>query len=88
MRKLEGIVKEIVDEMDYLKKREERFLDTNGNAVFPAHVPFTDWHGPFLVSTNVRVQNFAWFTIAALLSLGVWQIMHLRAFFKRKYLID
>jgi p24 family protein delta-1 len=43
---------------------------------------------PFLVSTNVRVQSFAWFTIAALLSLGVWQIMHLRAFFKRKYLID
>jgi len=69
MRKLEGIVKEIVDEMDYLKTREERFQNTN-------------------VSTNVRVQNFAWFTIVALLSLGVWQIMHLRAFFKRKYLID
>jgi p24 family protein delta-1 len=30
MRKLEGIVKEIVDEMDYLKRREERFQDTNG----------------------------------------------------------
>ena len=30
MRKLEGVVKEIVDEMDYLKRREERFLDTNG----------------------------------------------------------
>ena len=30
MRKLEGIVKEIVDEMDYLKKREERFSSTNG----------------------------------------------------------
>ncbi|KAI0302403.1 emp24/gp25L/p24 family/GOLD-domain-containing protein [Multifurca ochricompacta] len=59
MRKLEGIVKEIVDEMDYLKKREERFQSTN-------------------VSTNVRVQNFGWFTI----------IMHLRSFFKRKYLID
>jgi p24 family protein delta-1 len=29
MRKLEGIVKEIVDEMDYLKTREERFTDTN-----------------------------------------------------------
>ena len=42
----------------------------------------------FSVSTNVRVQNFAWFTIAALVALGAWQIMHLRAFFKRKYLID
>lgn len=29
MRKLEGIVKEIVDEMDYLKAREERFQSTN-----------------------------------------------------------
>jgi len=69
MRKLEGIVKEIVDEMGYLKKREERFTSTN-------------------TSTNQRVQNFAWFTIFSLAGLGVWQIFHLRAFFKRKYLID
>jgi len=69
MRKLEGIVKEIVEEMGYLKKREERFTDTN-------------------TSTNQRVQNFAWFTLFSLAGLGVWQIFHLRAFFKRKYLID
>ncbi|KAH0826564.1 emp24/gp25L/p24 family/GOLD-domain-containing protein [Lanmaoa asiatica] len=69
MRKLEGLVKEIVDELDYLKKREEKFANTN-------------------VSTNQRVQNFAWFTLLALVGLGVWQIFHLRAFFKRKYLID
>ena len=29
MRKLEGVVKEIVDEMEYLKTREERFQSTN-----------------------------------------------------------
>ena len=29
MRKLEGLVKEIVDELDYLKKREERSANTN-----------------------------------------------------------
>ncbi|KAG7095446.1 hypothetical protein E1B28_006192 [Marasmius oreades] len=69
MRKLEGLVKEIQDEMQYLKKREERFTGTN-------------------VSTNDRVQNFAWFTIISLTALGIWQIMHLRSFFKRKYLID
>jgi hypothetical protein len=40
MRKLEGIVKEIVDEMDYLKTREERFQNTNGKAGFLLHVPF------------------------------------------------
>ncbi|KAF8633134.1 hypothetical protein AX17_004635 [Amanita inopinata Kibby_2008] len=69
MRKLEGIVKEISEEMTYLKRREEKFTDTN-------------------LSTNLRVQNFAWFTIFSLAGLGVWQIFHLRAFFKRKYLID
>jgi len=69
MRKLEGVVKEIVDELSYLKTREERFQSTN-------------------ISTNARVQNFAWFTLLALIGLGVWQIFHLRSFFKRKYLID
>jgi len=69
MRKLEGVVKEIVDELEYLKTREERFQSTN-------------------LSTNTRVQKFAWFTLFALVGLGVWQIFHLRAFFKRKYLID
>ncbi|KAF9010100.1 emp24/gp25L/p24 family/GOLD-domain-containing protein [Cyathus striatus] len=69
MRKLEGVVKEIVEEMDYLRKREERFTKTN-------------------TSTRRRVQNFAWFTLFSLTGLGIWQIMHLRAYFKRKYLID
>ncbi|KAI9567451.1 emp24/gp25L/p24 family/GOLD-domain-containing protein [Boletus coccyginus] len=69
MRKLEGVVKEIVDELNYLKKREEKFANTN-------------------LSTNKRVQNFAWFSLFSLVGLGVWQIFHLRAFFKRKYLID
>ena len=40
MRKLEGLVKEIVDEMTYLKRREERFTNTNG-MVFALSV-----HGP------------------------------------------
>jgi len=69
MRKLEGMVKEVVDEMDYLKKREQRFTDTNE-------------------STNQRVTNFGLFTFVALVCLGVWEIFHLRSFFKRKYLID
>lgn len=33
MRKLEGIVKEIVDELNYLKQREERFSSTNGMSI-------------------------------------------------------
>ena len=34
MRKLEGVVKEIVDEMEYLKAREERFQATNSASLF------------------------------------------------------
>ena len=174
MRKLEGIVKEIVDEMDYLKTREERFQSTNSACFLPMispstlflstpspfyllfllhllllipltpysvdlasfnfpfnlslllslflstypssilHLPshyfflqrflattvplsplyiylssFHDVLTPhFPVSTQARVHNFAWFMFASLFGLGVWQIFHLRAFFKRKYLID
>lgn len=40
------------------------------------------------VSTNMRVTNFAVLTLVALVGLGVWQVFHLRNFFKRKYLID
>jgi len=35
MRRLEGLVKEIVEEMGYLKKREERFANTNSAAPLP-----------------------------------------------------
>ncbi|CEH18743.1 related to erv25-component of the copii-coated vesicles [Ceraceosorus bombacis] len=69
MRKLEAVAGEIVNEMDYLKKREGKMRDTNE-------------------STNNRVENFAWITIVALIGLGSWQIIYLRSFFKRLYLID
>ena len=38
MRKLEGIVKEIVDELGYLKTREERFQATNSTSLLASHV--------------------------------------------------
>ncbi|KAK9898535.1 hypothetical protein P389DRAFT_167056 [Cystobasidium minutum MCA 4210] len=69
MRKLEGVVKEIVDELNYLKRREARMRDTNE-------------------STNERVYWFSLLTAATLVSLGIWQILYLRSYFKRKHLID
>lgn len=33
MRKLEGLVNEIVSELGYLKAREQRFSDTNGTYI-------------------------------------------------------
>lgn len=90
MRKLEGIVKEITEELGYLERREERFSNTNRMSPSPCRPP-THTHEVLttsLVSTNQRVQNFAWFSLFSLTGLGIWQIFHLRAFFKRKYLID
>lgn len=69
MRKLEGVVKEIVDELNYLKRREARMRDTNE-------------------STNERVWWLSLMTILTLIGLGIWQILYLRAFFRRKHLID
>ncbi|UZJ57134.1 hypothetical protein CBS101457_006454 [Exobasidium rhododendri] len=69
MRKLEAIAGEVVNEMDYLKKRESKMRDTNE-------------------STNRRVENTAWLTVLALIGLGLWQVVHLRNFFQKRYLID
>ncbi|GFZ46293.1 Endoplasmic reticulum vesicle protein 25 [Saitozyma sp. JCM 24511] len=69
MRKLEAVVKEIVDELGYLQRREMRMRDTNE-------------------STNSRVKNFAVLIMIGVVGLGIWQLVHLRSFFKRKYLID
>lgn len=49
MRKLEGIVKEIVDEMDYLKSREERFQSTNSASCPLSHASA---HRPVCVSPS------------------------------------
>jgi hypothetical protein len=35
MRKLEGIVKELTDDLGYMKQREERFSKTNGTLGHP-----------------------------------------------------
>ncbi|KAF9443938.1 hypothetical protein P691DRAFT_796943 [Macrolepiota fuliginosa MF-IS2] len=85
MHKLGGEVKEILDELEYLKRREERFTSTNSMSLYYRGLSI------FNTSTQPRrtsVQNFAWSSILSLAALGVWQILHLRAYFKRKYLID
>lgn len=96
MRKLEAQVKEIVDEMGYLQRREMRMRDTNGTwrlnirEMAPsrrrmlASVALT----PLAESTNARVKWFAVIITIGIISLGAWQLFHLRSFFKRKYLID
>lgn len=85
MRKLEGVVKEVVDEMAYLQRREARMRDTNG-LFLPSLslLSASSWpvaHPIFLLSsfrpaesTNARVQSFALITLVALLGLGVWQV--------------
>ncbi|KAI7880638.1 hypothetical protein K492DRAFT_177713 [Lichtheimia hyalospora FSU 10163] len=69
LRKLETIVKEVVGEMNYLKRREARMRDTNE-------------------STNERVKWFSLLSLFTLITLGTWQVLYLRRFFRRKRLID
>ncbi|KAK1924708.1 putative endoplasmic reticulum vesicle protein 25 [Papiliotrema laurentii] len=39
-------------------------------------------------STNDRVKIFSILLMLGVIGLGAWQLLHLRSFFKRKYLID
>lgn len=85
MRKLEQMTREIVADMNYLKKREERMRDTNGAYFYTKYQHIClDFHAE---STNTRVKNFGLITLAVLFVLGVWQVIHLRSYFRRKYLI-
>ena len=94
VRKLEAVANEIVNEMEYLKKRELRMADTNRKYPTPHFPSVKKKSEPYSsisflsVSTNMRVTNFAILTLIALIALGIWQVFHLRGFFKRKYLID
>jgi hypothetical protein len=50
-------------------------------------VPECDANTP-VESTNARVKWFSIAIIVGIICLGIWQLFHLRSFFKRKYLID
>lgn len=69
LRKLDNEVVEIFNQMDYLKRREQRMRSTDE-------------------STNLRVHYFAWLTVIGLVVMGIWQMVHLHNFFRKKYLID
>ncbi|KPI44365.1 Endoplasmic reticulum vesicle protein 25 [Cyphellophora attinorum] len=68
LRRIEASVNEIVQEMEYLRMREQKLRDTNE-------------------STNERVKWFSLGTMGVLVSLGGWQVVYLRAYFRSKHLI-
>ena len=68
MRKLEGIVKEIVEEMDYLKQREERFSSTNGTCSLQMREASAD--RPLSLVQNRPISAFK--TLASSLLLPWW----------------
>lgn len=91
LRKLETVVKEIVDEMNYLKRREAKLRDTNGKAKNKGEGRRNEGLFTFyqnIESTNDRIKWFSTLSLFTLFSLGTWQILYLRRYFKRKRLID
>ncbi|GMM31839.1 Erv25 protein [Martiniozyma asiatica (nom. inval.)] len=68
LRKIEEIIDDIIDQMQYLQAREERLRDTNE-------------------STNRRVRNFFVLSVIVLLSIGSYQIVYLRNYFRSKHIL-
>jgi hypothetical protein len=50
--------------------------------------PREEWKADVAESTNDRVKWFSIVITVGIVALGAWQLIHLRSFFKRKYLID
>lgn len=99
LRKLEDLVKDILENMDHLKSREEKMRNTNGKDQGTDRWPLlccfhdmsntTSLVGLFpLESTNERVKWFSTMTMCVLVVLGLWQIFYLKRFFRKKRLID
>lgn len=93
MRKLEGVISEIVKELNYLKRRESIMRDTNGEFYsFYGGERVVDLGAEFVApwtteSTRGRVARCFFFTFSTLILLGVWQISHLRSFFRKSSLL-
>ena len=88
MHKPGRLLKGIVDELDYLKKQEEKLANINrtfSSSPSPAHTMLIlSWTS---LDQSARA-NISWFSLFFLVGLGAWGVFHLRAFLKRKYLID
>jgi hypothetical protein len=88
LRKLEDKAEEIFKEMSYQRSREEKMRDTNGTFAILAEVnKGFIWSASCTESTNTRVLWFTVTSIIVLASLGAWQIIYLRTFFKQRQLI-
>ena len=80
LRRIEDVITEIVQDMEYLKVREQRMRNTNestnervkGFAILSSIIPV----GKLLISGLV------------LLGLTIWQIVYLRTYFKRKGMLE
>jgi len=68
MRKIEDGVADILKDLQYLRKREERMRDTNE-------------------STNERVVWLSLFSVATMVTVGVWQIYYLKRYFQQKKIL-
>ena len=65
MRKLEGLVKEIVDELDYLKKREEKFANTNRTPPSPSYMSYSSYLSFISLDEPARAKFCLVYTVLA-----------------------
>jgi hypothetical protein len=93
MRRIEDGVAEILNDLKYLRRREERMRDTNGSHPLP---PAHCWHRRTLTvhslpcpaeSTNSRVAWLSIFSVVTMVAVGAWQIYYLKRYFQQKKIL-
>lgn len=72
--RLEGMMEEIVKEMNYLESKEKEMRDLNGMG----------FSNSCLEATNERIRNFRLVTMISFIVVGGWQIWYLRRYFQSK----
>jgi len=80
LRRIENVVTEIVQDMEYLKAREQSMRNTNEST--------NDRVKYFAMLTSILRLNVTLTVGAVLLGLTIWQIVYLRTYFKRKGMLE
>lgn len=80
LRRIENVISEIVQDMEYLKGREQTMRNTNEST--------NDRVKGFAILTSTLPRFRVLMIGLVLFGLSLWQIIYLRTYFKRKGMLE
>jgi p24 family protein delta-1 len=82
LRRIEDVISEIVQDMEYLKIREQTMRNTNEST--------NERVKGFAILTCIHLLYILWILMIGLVLLGlsIWQIVYLRTYFQRKGMLE